>query len=243
MEKSKDGSPSITESALDMQDSGGLKVPAAAGFLPGSRKKVKSMADVRDRRHRGRKVKTSAGPKDGNVQSSCELARKDEVTLSSDCDLPDIAPSFPMSPQWKVSDRELSPTKNEEPPTEVENLYSIDLTAEDTVVPIIEEPCGGQNIAQAQVGALLSDGILASEETRCAGPPTVAKESADPLLVPNPTRTPSEGATPTPTPSEGAAADENGGKATAPTEGVEVATSILPTTGPTEGGGRGRLRR
>lgn len=100
MSKQKDeGSPSITQSALENQGSGGVKVLDAAGVLPNSRRKVVAVSQVIAKHTGTPKEKLAATTKVASKSNPGALTTKADVTLSSDSD--DTPRILPASPRWK----------------------------------------------------------------------------------------------------------------------------------------------
>lgn len=100
MAKQKDeGRPSITQSALENQGSGGVKVLDAAGVLPNSRRKVVAVSQVIAKHTGTPKEKLAATTKVASKSKPGALTTKADVTLSSDSDgTPRISPASPL---WK----------------------------------------------------------------------------------------------------------------------------------------------
>lgn len=113
--KSKDvveGSPSLTESALENQDSGGMRQVALPGVKPNLRPKVVSMAGLADTRTPVKRATTVGNAEGGGrVSKTRGVAHSADVPVISDNDAGETEAPPTQSPQWKVAERAGTPQR------------------------------------------------------------------------------------------------------------------------------------
>lgn len=127
-----EGSPSITESALENEHSagGGSRGALAPTTQPLQKGAVNSeQGDNRVRKSKGKKTGAAQGD---------QLASKTALTLSFDSDVMEVSFKKPMSPRWKVDARETTPPPLPEALTPSEVVVAQTVVAE-PLAPLQEQ--------------------------------------------------------------------------------------------------------